>query len=69
MNWDVHGMRKSATDELIGGVCGGLGEHSPIPSWIWRAGFLAMFIVFGVGAVAYGVLWVTMPDAPDNASI
>jgi phage shock protein PspC (stress-responsive transcriptional regulator) len=59
-------MRKSQKTQ-IGGVCGGLGEHSPIPSWIWRALFLVIFLLFGSGALVYGVLWLTMPEARDSA--
>ena len=38
--WEsVRNLRKSATDKKIAGVCGGFGEHTPMPSWLWRACF------------------------------
>ena len=69
MNWDVRGLRKSTSDVRIGGVCGGLGEHTPFPAWAWRAGFLGLFLVVGCGAVAYGVLWLTIPDAESSTPV
>lgn len=53
--------KRSSTDRLIGGVCGGLGEATPIPSWMWRAGFLFSMLAFGAGLLLYVVLWICMP--------
>ena len=69
MSWNLREMRKSAVDVQVGGVCGGLGEHTPIPSWVWRAAFLSLFIAFGSGAIAYGILWATLPDAAGSTNV
>jgi phage shock protein PspC (stress-responsive transcriptional regulator) len=58
-------LKRSATDKKIAGVCGGFGEHTPIPAWLWRALFLILVFVWGTGLVAYVVLWLCMP-APDH---
>lgn len=29
-------IRKSAQDGKITGICGELGEYTPLPSWLWR---------------------------------
>lgn len=65
----IQNLRKSARDCKVGGVCGGLGEHSPIPSWIWRMFFLLLLLCFGSGLLAYIVLWICMPAAlePETA--
>jgi len=55
-------LAKSKTDVMIGGVCGGLGEHTPIPTWIWRAGFLVSLLVFGTGGMIYIILWIVLPE-------
>ena len=47
-NW-LHSLARSETDRVIGGVCGGLGEHTPVPSWFWRLLFVLMLICFGSG--------------------
>ncbi len=59
-NW-LRELSKSGTDKWIGGVCGGLGEHSPLPSWIWRLLFTLLFLCFGVGFIPYILLWIFMP--------
>jgi phage shock protein PspC (stress-responsive transcriptional regulator) len=65
--WDsVRNLKKSATDKKIAGVCGGFGEHTPMPAWLWRALFLVLTFVWGVGLVAYIVLWICMPAADDR---
>jgi phage shock protein C len=47
---------------MIGGVCGGLGAATSIPSWMWRAAFLFCVLTFGVGLLLYAVLWICVPD-------
>jgi phage shock protein C len=54
-------LRKSGTDSQIDGVCGGLGEHTPIPAWIWRAAFLITLFCFGTGLGLYFLLAICLP--------
>lgn len=63
MTWDMQQLRRSWRDTWISGVCGGLGEHTPLPSWLWRTIFVATSIGIGVGFVAYVALWIFMPKA------
>jgi phage shock protein PspC (stress-responsive transcriptional regulator) len=56
-------MRKSAQDKKIAGICGGFGEYTPLPSWLWRVVFLTSLFVGGVGLIAYIILWICMPSA------
>jgi phage shock protein PspC (stress-responsive transcriptional regulator) len=58
-NW-LQKLTKSDSDKWIGGVCGGLGEHSPIPSWVWRVLFVLFF--FGPGLFLYILLWIFVPS-------
>jgi phage shock protein PspC (stress-responsive transcriptional regulator) len=68
--WDsVRNLKKSATDKKIAGVCGGFGEHTPVPAWIWRALFLVLVFVWGIGLVAYIVLWICMPAAEEQRNV
>jgi phage shock protein C len=65
--WEsIRNLKKSATDKKIAGVCGGLGEHTPMPSWLWRAVFLSLTFLWGTGLVAYIALWICMPVADDQ---
>ena len=56
-------LAKSATDRRVAGVCGGFGEHTEVPSWLWRVLFVTLAFVGGTGLVAYVALWVYMPNA------
>lgn len=65
--WErLRNLRKSAKDKKIAGVCGGFGEHTPIPAWLWRAFFLILLFAWGSGLVAYIVLWICMPAAEES---
>ncbi|MBP7764068.1 MAG: PspC domain-containing protein [Deltaproteobacteria bacterium] len=57
---------KSETDRWIGGVCGGLGEHTPIPSWVWRLLFTLLVLCFGTGFLLYILLWIFVPRKVSN---
>ncbi|OPY09557.1 MAG: PspC domain protein [Syntrophus sp. PtaB.Bin001] len=63
-NW-LQRFTKSQTDKWIGGVCGGLGEHTPIPSWCWRFLFAFLFLFCGFGLLLYILLWIFVPKG-DN---
>ena len=58
-------LTKSNTDVWLGGVCGGLGEHSPLPSWVWRLVFLLLLCCYGTGVLLYVLLWICLPE-PDR---
>ena len=59
----LHDLKKSRKDRQIAGICGGFGEYTPLPSWLWRAFFLASLLLGGLGLVAYIILWICMPSA------
>jgi phage shock protein PspC (stress-responsive transcriptional regulator) len=64
--WEgLRALRKSSRDKKIAGVGGGFGKHTPV--WIWRALFLIPVFVWGIGLVAYVVLWICMPAADESA--
>ena len=55
-------LTKSKEDEWLGGVCGGLGEHTPLPSWVWRLVFLLLLFCYGTGVLLYILLWICLPE-------
>jgi phage shock protein PspC (stress-responsive transcriptional regulator) len=67
-------LRRSSSDRMLGGVCGGLAEYSGIDALLWRVGFVAVAIL-GPGVPIYLLLWLLMPGpygrghgaAPDGA--
>lgn len=56
-------LKKSASDRKIAGVCGGFGEYTPMPSWMWRVIFLISLFLGGLGLISYIILWLCMPPA------
>lgn len=57
----LHRLSRSATDRVVGGVCGGLGAHTGLPSWAWRVIFCATVFYFGIGLLFYLLLWIFIP--------
>lgn len=55
-------LSKSQHDKKIVGICGGLGEHTSIPAWLWRVIFLALSFVYGIGLLLYILFWIFMPS-------
>jgi len=65
-------LHRSIDDRWIGGVCGGLGELSGIPSWSWRILFVLTALLHGLGLVMYVLLWIFVPKqvaAPVPAAV
>jgi len=62
-------LRKSKKDKMIAGICGGFGENTPVPSWLWRTIFIALIFMGFIGPIAYVILWIFMPaaDQPPQA--
>ena len=54
-------LRRSGTQKMAGGVCGGLAEYSGIDPLLWRIGFVALTLAGGSGLLIYLLLWVLIP--------
>jgi phage shock protein C len=54
-------LARSRSDRFIGGVCGGLGRHTDLPSWAWRVMFCLTLLYFGAGFLIYLLLWLFLP--------
>ena len=59
--------RRSGTDRMAGGVCGGLADYSGVDAVLWRAGFVGLTLVGGSGVLLYLLLWVLLPPAAPAA--
>ena len=58
----LHQLKRSRSDRFIGGVCGGLGSHTDLPSWAWRVIFCLTLLYFGAGLLIYILLWIFLPE-------
>ena len=63
--------RRSTSDRIIGGVCGGLGRYWNVDPVILRVAFGVSLLFGGFGLFLYLALWLLVPDdlAPGNARI
>ncbi|MDP4300123.1 PspC domain-containing protein [Leptothrix discophora] len=60
----ANGLRRSADDRWIAGVCGGLARLIGAESWLWRLAFALLFLFAGTGGLLYLLLWIFVPQAP-----
>lgn len=62
-DWGNKKLRRSATDNKIAGVCGGIAEYVGIDSTVIRALFGALLLAGGAGFWLYLILAIIMPKA------
>ena len=56
-------LRRSRSNKVIAGVCGGLGEYFGMDAILIRIIFLLLVFAAGVSPLLYIILWVVMPQA------
>ena len=56
-------LRKSDTNRVICGVCGGIGEYLQVDATIVRLLLVAFTLLGGSGIIAYLIAAVIMPEA------
>jgi phage shock protein PspC (stress-responsive transcriptional regulator) len=56
-------LRRSRTDRMVGGVCGGAAQALGVDAAILRIGLVAATVLgFGAGAVIYLACWLLVPE-------
>jgi phage shock protein C len=58
----VNAFRRSRSDRVLGGVCGGMGRATGVEAWVWRLLFAVLFIFAGAGLLVYLLLWIFVPS-------
>jgi phage shock protein PspC (stress-responsive transcriptional regulator) len=57
-------LYRSTEHKIIGGVCGGIGEHFDIdPTWV-RLAAVALTLLHGAGILLYIIGWIIIPKHP-----
>jgi phage shock protein C len=56
------GIRRSATDRVIAGVCSGLATYLKLDPVLVRLIFVLLAIFGGGGLLAYIILWIVLPE-------
>lgn len=58
--------RRSTTNRILGGVCGGLADYTNTDPLLWRLGFVALGLA-GPGLIVYVLLWILMPEGTSGS--
>jgi phage shock protein C len=59
-------LQRSIDDRVAAGVCGGLADYLEVdPVWV-RLGFVAGTLFWGIGLIVYALLWITLPEQPEE---
>jgi phage shock protein PspC (stress-responsive transcriptional regulator) len=61
-------LRRSNTERMVAGVCGGTAEYFGIDPIIVRLGFVALALLGGSGVLLYLIAWLVMPGATEDES-
>jgi phage shock protein PspC (stress-responsive transcriptional regulator) len=58
-------LYRSGTERMLGGVCGGLGEHLDVdPSIIRLIWVVVTAFSLGIGLIVYIAAWIIIPEEP-----
>ncbi|WP_407355697.1 PspC domain-containing protein [Methanolobus sp. WCC5] len=55
-------LRRSRSDRMIAGVCGGLGKYLDVDPVIIRLLWAVAIFIYGTGLLAYIIAWVIIPE-------
>src|SRR2546427_10987605 len=55
-------LHRIAEDRKIAGVCAGLGDYFDLDPVFFRLFFLVSLLFGGLGALAYLILWIMVPE-------
>jgi phage shock protein C len=55
-------LRRSRTERVIGGVCGGLGRYLGLDPVLLRIAFVVLLFAGGGGLVLYVISWILIPE-------
>jgi phage shock protein C len=61
-------LYRSRTDRKLAGVCGGLAQYSNIDVTLLRVLFVVLALLGGPGLVIYLLMWILVPQEPEDAA-
>jgi phage shock protein C len=59
-------LYRSNNEKMLAGVCGGLGDFMGLDPTLVRLVFVLMALLGGHGILVYLILWIIVPQAPEN---
>jgi phage shock protein C len=62
-------LYRSGKDRILGGICGGLGEHIDVdPSIIRLVWVIVTLLSLGTGIIVYLAAWIIIPESPEESA-
>lgn len=61
-------LRRSRSDRMLGGVCGGLAQYLGVDSLLVRLFFVVFAILAGSGLLVYLLFWILVPMEDGQSS-
>jgi phage shock protein PspC (stress-responsive transcriptional regulator) len=56
-------LYRSKTQRMLGGVCGGIGEHIDVDPTVIRLVWAVLTLLsVGIGIIAYIIAWIIVPE-------
>jgi len=62
-------LYRSASQRVIGGVAGGIGEYLEIDPVLMRIAFIVACFFGGAGVIAYVIAWIIIPEQPRETTM
>jgi phage shock protein PspC (stress-responsive transcriptional regulator) len=62
-------LRRSKTDRMVGGVCGGLGRYFDVNPAFYRVGFVILALLGGAGILIYLAALLVLPNDDETDSV
>jgi phage shock protein C len=63
-------LYRSQKERMLGGVCGGLGEHIDVDPTIIRLVWVVVTLLScGIGIIFYLIAWIIIPDSPEESMV
>lgn len=63
-------LYRSGKDRMLGGICGGLGEHFDVDPTIIRIVWVVVTVLsIGFGILVYILAWVIIPELPEESPV
>lgn len=68
-NMGKKSLRRSKSQRILAGVCGGIGEFLGVDANLIRLAFGVFLLLGGSGIVLYVIAWLVMPEQDSDGSV
>lgn len=66
---NIKTLRRSKSDRMIAGICGGVAKYMGIDATVVRLAAVILIFIMGVSLWLYILLWILIPEADNNHKI